>query len=73
MWTQDINYRDETVSLRGFLAYNASASDRRPGVLVVHEGLGLNEHAMERARMLEELGYVAMAADMYGDRRQAGL
>ena len=57
--------------MRGFLAYNASARDRRPGVLVVHEGLGLNEHTMERARKLVELGYVAMAADIYGDRRQA--
>jgi dienelactone hydrolase len=40
-------------------------------VLVVHEGLGLNEHAMERARMVAGLGYVALAADMFGDRRQA--
>lgn len=45
--------------------------DTRPGVLVVHEGLGLNEHAMERARMIAGLGYVALAADMFGDRRQA--
>ena len=45
--------------------------DTRPGVLVVHEGLGLNEHAMERARMIAGLGYFALAADMFGDRRQA--
>lgn len=71
MRTEDINYRDKAVRLRGFLAYNETAGGSRPGVLVVHEGLGLNEHAMERARMLAELGYVAMAADMFGDRRQA--
>ena len=71
MRTQDINYRDDTVGLRGFLAYDETERGRRPGVLVVHEGLGLNEHAMERTRMLAELGYVAMAADMFGDRRQA--
>ena len=71
MRTQDINYRDDTVRLRGFLAYDETERSRRPGVLVVHEGLGLNEHAMKRARMLAELGYVAMAADMFGDRRQA--
>src|SRR5262245_15675619 len=71
MRTQDLDYRDETVTLRGFLAYDETASGSRPGVLVLHEGLGLNEHAMERARMLAELGYVAMAADMFGDRRQA--
>jgi dienelactone hydrolase len=59
------------VSLLGFLAYDEAATSRRPGVLVVHEGLALGEHAMERARMLARLGYVAMAADMFGDRRQA--
>ena len=72
MLTQDITYRDGAASLRGFLAYDETARDRRPGVLVVHEGLGLNDHAMERARMLAGLGYVALAADMFGDRRQAG-
>ena len=43
----------------------------RPGVLVFHEGLGLGDFAMERARRLAGLGYVAFAADMFGDRRQA--
>lgn len=70
MIEQDIDYRDGPTRLRGFLAYD-KARDRRPGVLVVHEGLGLNEHAMERARMIAGLGYVALAADMFGDRRQA--
>jgi dienelactone hydrolase len=69
--TRDISYRDGAVNLNGFLAYEETAADRRPGVLVVHEGLGLNEHAMERARRLAGLGYVALAADMFGDRRQA--
>ena len=62
MLTQDITYRDGTVGLRGFLAYDETVGDRRPGVLVVHEGLGLNDHAMERARMIAGLGYVALAA-----------
>jgi dienelactone hydrolase len=47
------------------------APGRRPGVLVIHEGLGPNEHARQRARRLAGLGYVALAADMFGDRRQA--
>jgi dienelactone hydrolase len=71
MLTQDITYRDGAASLHGFLAYDETARDRRPGVLVVHEGLGLNDHAMERARMIAGLGYVALAADMFGERRQA--
>ena len=39
--------------------------------MAFHEGLGLGEFAMERARRLAGLGYVALAADMFGDRRQA--
>src|SRR5437899_5454146 len=71
MRTRDIDYRDGTVSLCGYLAWDERTVERRPGVLVFHEGLGLGEFAMARARMLAELGYVALAADMFGDRRQA--
>jgi dienelactone hydrolase len=34
-------------------------------------GWGLGDFAMGRARRLAKLGYVAFAADMFGDRRQA--
>jgi dienelactone hydrolase len=71
MQTHDVDYRDETVNLRGYLAFDDKVSAPRPGVVVFHEGLGLGDFAMARARMLAELGYVAFAADMFGDRRQA--
>src|SRR5258708_366145 len=71
MQTHDVDYRDNAVNLRGYLAYDETAAERRPGVLVFHEGLGLGEFAMARAWRLAELGYVALAADMFGDRRQA--
>jgi dienelactone hydrolase len=71
MRTRDLDYRRDEVNLRGYLAWNDDAAGPRPGVLVFHEGLGLGEFAMERARRLADLGYVALAADMFGDRRQA--
>ena len=71
MPTRDLDYRCDDVDLRGYLAGNDDATGARPGVLVFHEGLGLGEFAMERARRLAGLGYVAFAADMFGDRRQA--
>jgi dienelactone hydrolase len=71
MQTHDIDYRCEAVNLRGYLAFDDKVSARRPGVLVFHEGLGLGDFEMARARRLAELGYVALAADMYGDRRRA--
>ena len=42
-------------NLRGYLAWDETATARRPGVLVFHEGLGLGEFAMARALMLAEL------------------
>lgn len=36
-------------------------------MLVVHEWWGLNDYAKQRAKMLAELGYTALAVDMYGD------
>ena len=71
MPTHDLDYRGDEVNLRGYLAWKDDATGPRPGVLVFHEGLGLGDFAMARARRLAELGYVALAADMFGDRRQA--
>lgn len=70
MKTEDIIYRDGALEMSGFIAYDEKIAGERPGVLVVHEGWGLGEYVMDRAKMLAELGYVAFAADMYGDRRQ---
>jgi dienelactone hydrolase len=70
MPTRDVDYGCEDVNLRGYLAWN-ERSEPRPGVLVFHEGLGLGDFAMERAHRLAGLGYVALAADMFGERRQA--
>lgn len=66
--TKPVEYEHEGVKLKGFLAFDGTASetDRRPGVLVVHEWWGLNDYARRRARMLAEMGFVAFAADMYG-------
>ncbi|MBR0692773.1 dienelactone hydrolase family protein [Bradyrhizobium lablabi] len=70
MQTRDLDYRCGETNLRGYVAFG-EAGGKRPGVLVFHEGVGLGEFVMERARRLAEHGYVALAADMFGDRRQA--
>jgi dienelactone hydrolase len=67
--TKEIPYRHGDLQLRGFLAYDDSAKGKRPGILVVHEWWGLNEYVMDRAIQLARLGYVAFAADMYGQRK----
>jgi dienelactone hydrolase len=64
--TEVIEYKDGDTTLEGFLAYDDSKSEPRPGVLVIHDWTGLQDYAKERAKMLAELGYVAFAADIYG-------
>ena len=64
---QSVEYQADSVTLKGYLAYDDSLQDKRPGVLVVHEWWGHNEYARQRARMLAELGYTALAVDMYGE------
>ncbi len=68
---EEIDYQSNGTTLKGYLAYDKAAKGKRPGVLVVHEWWGHNEYARKRARMLAELGYVALAVDMYGDGKQA--
>ena len=66
-----VEYKSGGVTMKGYLAYDANIKGKRPGVLVVHEWWGHNEYARKRARMLAELGYTALAVDMYGDGKQA--
>ena len=68
---KEITYSAAETTLKGYLAFDDAATNRRPGVLVVHEWWGHNEYARKRARMLAELGYVAFAVDMYGDGKTA--
>ena len=65
--TETVQYRHGDTTLQGYLAYDDSFDAPRPGVLVVHEWWGLNDYSKMRTRKLAELGYVAFAADMYGD------
>jgi dienelactone hydrolase len=67
MKTETIEYRDDGVVLRGFLAFDERKSGKRPGVLVMPEAFGLGAQAKGRAERLAELGYVALAGDPYGN------
>ena len=45
--------------------YVAHAAPPRGGVLVIHEGFGLNEHAQAVCRRLAAEGFTALAPDLY--------
>ncbi|HEX9780997.1 MAG TPA: dienelactone hydrolase family protein [bacterium] len=68
---EEVSYTVGDQAFRGYLAYDDAMRQARPGVLVVHEWWGHNEYARRRAEMLAELGYIALAVDMYGDGKTA--
>ena len=62
-----VNYKVDSLNMNSFVVYDENIEGKRPAVLVVHEWWGLNEYAKRRARQLAEMGYIAMAVDMYGN------
>lgn len=69
--TKTVEYRQGDTRLVGYLAYPKDMKAKRPGILVIHEWMGLNDYAKRRAEQLAELGYVALAGDIYGDGKIA--
>lgn len=68
---KEVTYATDSTTMKGYLVYDDAINGKRPGVLVVHEWWGHNAYTRQRADMLAELGYTAMAVDMYGDGTQA--
>lgn len=69
--TREVEYKQGATALKGFLAYDDAKAGKRLGVLVVHEWWGLNQYARDQAVRLAKAGYVAFAADMYGEGKVA--
>ncbi len=68
---QQVAYATDSTNLKGYIAYDTNAKEKKPGVLIVHEWWGHNDYVRQRADMLAELGYTALAVDMYGDGKLA--
>ncbi|RYY93264.1 MAG: dienelactone hydrolase family protein [Chitinophagaceae bacterium] len=66
-----VNLRAEGLTLNSFLYYDSASSARRPAIVVVPEWWGLTDYAKMRARQLADLGYMAIALDMYGNGKVA--
>ncbi|HEX5116784.1 MAG TPA: dienelactone hydrolase family protein [Pseudonocardiaceae bacterium] len=63
--TRVVSYRDLDTPLTGeFYRHDERV---RPGILVIHGGAGLDDHARQQARRYAALGYHVLACDMYGD------
>jgi dienelactone hydrolase len=77
---QTVQYRDGDTALEGYLTYDDSIiKGKRPGVLVVHQWMGLSDYEKKRADMLAKLGFNVFAVDIYGkgvqpkDTKEAGV
>ena len=69
---EEITYTSaEGIPLKGYVAYNTKQKGKRPAVVVIHEWWGSNDYVRKRADMLAQLGYIALALDMYGEGKQA--
>ena len=69
--SQEIEYKVGATTLQGFLAYDDALKGKHPGVLVIHEWWGHNQHARNQALRLAKAGYVGFALDMYGKGKLA--
>ena len=61
---KNVSYKsgDETVQA---LLYTPEGKGPFPGIVVIHEWWGLNDWVKEQASKLSDLGYVALAIDLY--------
>ena len=76
--SQDIDYKQDKIELQGFLAFDDLNQEKRPGILIIHQWMGLTEFEKNAAKELAEKGFVALAIDIYGkdsrpkNRKSAG-
>jgi dienelactone hydrolase len=68
---EDVSYKADSITANGYVVYDAAKEGKRPAVLVVHEWWGQTGYVRNRAKQLAEMGYIAMAVDMYGGGKQA--
>lgn len=69
--SRTVTYEAGGAELASYVAWNAAQDGPRPGIVVFGEWWGLNDYHKRRARQLAELGYVAMAADLFGGGKVA--
>lgn len=68
---QEVSYTgSDGVVCKSYVSYDKKVKGKRPVILVIPEWWGCNAYAKKRADMLAELGYIAIAVDMYGEGKQ---
>lgn len=63
---QKIEYRGDNAVMEGYLALPKKLKASNPAVLIVHDWMGLGDDIQKKADELASMGYIALAADIYG-------
>jgi dienelactone hydrolase len=63
---RDLAYDDLGLPLTGVLCWDEAQDGPRPGILLIHGGAGLDEHAREQGHRYAGIGYTVLACDMFG-------
>ena len=61
-----VSWQHGGTTFDGYLVYDADEDDRRPGLLMVPNWMGVNDSAIEKAKALADDDYVILLVDMYG-------
>jgi dienelactone hydrolase len=69
--TEEVTYSSNGHKSKGFVAYDENRQGKLPVIVIIPEWWGLVDYAKSRARQLAELGYFAIAADLFGDGKTA--
>ncbi len=69
LYKQTVEYRQEDAILEGYLVQDQKyllMKTKVPGIILVHDWMGLGDYAKQRADMLAQMGYIVFAVDIYG-------
>lgn len=64
--TEKIEYKSGDLTFEGFLAYDTANKGLKPGVMIVHNWMGVTAETESKAIEVAKLGYIAFAGDIYG-------
>lgn len=64
--SQLISYNHRGSELEGFVAYDASKTSPKPGIILCHAWRGRDEFVEQKAMEIATWGYTAFALDLYG-------
>ena len=68
---ENVDITADTTTMKSFVAYDESKTDKRPIVLVVPEWWGVTDFTRSKAKQLAQEGYFAVVVDLYGNGRTA--